>query len=487
MICLNLDDRRGIVEPELFGCLIEEYGTLLDGIWVGENPDIPNDDGLRLDTIAAFREIGMRVIRFPGGTPADFYRWRDGIGPRSERPRTWNYFFGGESTNGFGTDEFLRLCETVGASASIKLNPISLPLQDALDWMQYCNYGGDSDLANARRANGHPEPYDVRHWIIGNETTDTWSPEDYASLVFRWTFFLRQVDPASKIVAEGSTEDWNERFLKRFSELSKEGGIASNDEVQIRGQGIRIQPGWKIHALGLKYPSEKVIQSAIESITRYFGEDSIELCVEEWQAQTEFTNGWPESWLRTMSIYEIVLQQGQSNLTYENDARMDGALILAESMHLYMRYARSVKSASFLYPTNAWTPLIKTRGPDFVRTPHYHAFRLLNLHERATVVGVEKEEKSDLDVMASLDEGSGTLTVSLVNRGERSVDASLRLGGEAQWQSASATVLTGSAADENTFDDPEKVIPRESDVSVTEGRLSVSCEPGSLTVVQGEI
>jgi alpha-N-arabinofuranosidase len=138
LITLKLEDRRGTVEPELFGCLIEDYGTLRDGIWVGDDPDVPNDDGLRLDTIKAFREIGMQVIRFPGGTPADCYRWRDGIGPRSERPRTWNFFFGGESINEFGTDEFLRLCATVGASASIKVNPISLPLQDTLDWMQYC-------------------------------------------------------------------------------------------------------------------------------------------------------------------------------------------------------------------------------------------------------------------------------------------------------------------------------------------------------------
>ena len=76
---IHLTDKRlGTIEPELFGCLIENYGTLLDGIWVGADSVIPNDGGLCLDTIAALRELGTSVIRFPGGTPADHYRWRDG-------------------------------------------------------------------------------------------------------------------------------------------------------------------------------------------------------------------------------------------------------------------------------------------------------------------------------------------------------------------------------------------------------------------------
>ena len=99
----------------------------------------------------------------PDGTPADYYRWRDGIGPLAERPRTCEFFFGGVNDNAFGTDEFLRLCETVGASSSLKINPISLPLAETLDWMQYCNYEENTDLANWRHANGRDAPWDVRH------------------------------------------------------------------------------------------------------------------------------------------------------------------------------------------------------------------------------------------------------------------------------------------------------------------------------------
>ena len=88
MINLLLNDRRGTVAPEMYSTLIEKYGTLMDGIWVGDDPTIPNHNGLRLDTIEAFRELGMAMVRFPGGTPADYYRWRDGIGPPGKRART---------------------------------------------------------------------------------------------------------------------------------------------------------------------------------------------------------------------------------------------------------------------------------------------------------------------------------------------------------------------------------------------------------------
>lgn len=488
MINLLLNDRRGTVAPEMYSTLIEKYGTLMDGIWVGDDPTIPNHNGLRLDTIEAFRELGMAMVRFPGGTPADYYRWRDGIGPPGKRARTWNYFFGGEDDNEFGTDEFLRFCEAAGAKGCIKLNPITAPLHEALDWMQYCNYDGNTDLANERRNNGHPAPYGVTHWIIGNETSDTYMPEQYADLVFQWTFYMRQIDPLAKIIATASKMDWNERFLKRFAEISKKGGIASHNFTRASEAGIKIQPGWKFHMLGLNYADEETILSAIDGIERYFGPDSIELCIEEWEGQTEFTCGWPEQWRQTMSVYEIVLQQGRTtDLKYENDSRLDGAMIAAEKMHVYMRYARYVKMTSFLYPTNTWSPLIKTNGPQFVRTTHFHALKMLHAHVGGEVVAAESDE---MDVMASIRPDNGQLTVSLLNPDpKRAVDTAVNLnGGHGKGpQSMQVQVLTGDGADQNTFEQPDKVIPRAGKAEIRDGKIMVTCPPMSLTLINCDL
>jgi len=414
MIDLLLDKRLATIEPELFGCLIENYGTLLDGIWVGNDADIPHDDGLRRDAIAALRELGIGVIRFPGGTPADHYRWRDGIGPRSERPRTWQFFFGGEDDNAFGTHEFVQLCEKVGATPSIKLNPISGTLHEALEWMQYCNYNGDTDLANERRVNGH-------------------------------------------------------------------------DVAALSAHGIDIEPGGKFHMLALKYPNEQTLTDAIALIDRYF-DGRLEICVEEWEGQTAFTLGWPQEWLDTMSIFEIVLHQGRANLTYENEARLDGALMAAEKMHRWMRHAEHVKMATYLYPTNTWAPLLKSRGADLIRTPHYQALAMLRAHAGAEAVAVEVDAGESLDIMASIGGEGKELTVSLLNQdAEKAVAATLQVQGKGVLRSVKASVLTGDGADENTFESPERIAPAETAVAVRDGRLSLSCPPMSLTAVQCEL
>ena len=480
---ITLTDRRtGTIAPELFGCLIENYGALLDGIWVGEDPSIPNDEGLRLDTIAALRELGIGAIRFPGGTPADYYRWRDGVSP--DRTRTWNFFFGGEETNEFGTHEFVRLCRKVGAAPSIKLNPISGTLHEALEWMQYCNHDGDTYLTAERRANGEPEPLGVRSWIIGNETADAWSPEGYAELVFRWTFFMRQVDPASRIVAEGWNADWNERFLKRFSTLSKAGGVISNDVASASEQGMDIEPGGKLHMLGLKYPKEQDLRDTIAMIDEHF-DGGLELCVEEWEGQTRFTCGWPQEWRDTMSVFEIVLHQGRANLTYENEARLDGGLKVAERMHWWMRHADRVKMATYLYPTNTWAPLLQTSGGELLRTPQYHAMSMLAAHREAESIGVETAGDR-IDAAAST--GNGKLTVSLLNKEERPVRTAVRAGAVGHPRVTAATALTGDPGDENSFEAPDRILPRGAEISSEEdGTLTVSCEPHSLTVIQCEL
>ena len=487
MIELRLNDHRGVVEPDMFGCLIEHVGTLYDGIWVGDDPAIADDDGLRLDTIEAFEEMGMKFLRFPGGTPADVYRWRDGIGPRAERPRTWNFFFGGEDDHAFGTDEFLRLCERVGATAGIKINPISAPMCEALEWMQYCNYGGDTTLANERRENGRDEPWGVRYWILGNETIDSFSPENYAERVYEWTFFMRQLDPAAKIVAEGFFEDWNERFLKRYSELCA-GGYLSKEIARVQAEGPGIQPGGKIQALGLKYPEEKTLKHAIEMIEKYCEPGTMEICVEEWQAQSEFKCGWPDAWREGMSMAEIVLAQGRTNLSYENEARMDGAVSAAKQMHMFMRYAAYVKSACFLYPTNAWTPLLQTRGAELVVTAHGHLLGMLKAHQGGAVVGATEGEGDGVDVLATADDAGGKLVVSLVNEAEGAVDVTVGIGGGAGViASATATVISGAAGDQNSFAEPGKVTPREGTVAVEGGRLKLACAGMSVTVLGCEV
>ena len=469
-IDLMTDESLARISPRLFGQLIEPYGTVLDAIWVGEESHIRNEQGLRLDTIEAFQELGLRLFRWPGGTFAETCRWQDGIGPRSSRPRTWNYFFGGEETNEFGTDEFLRFCELLGATPWIKLNPVTAGLGDAINWMQYCNYKGTSHWASLRRKNGHPEPYGVKYWSIGNETWDGFSPEGYAELVHQWTFYMRQVDPDARIVVSGLKHgDWNERFLRRYAGLLDDSFLAKKN---------------MIHVLSLKYATEEHLARAAKLLDKYLGPNTVNIAVEEWSAQSD-PHIRPPGW-QDLTVHEQVLRQGRSNLTYEGTVKMDAAVYAAVMLHGYMRNSHRVELATFMYPTNAWGALVRTDGAHLLRSANYYVFDLLKEHMGADRISTESDGPPGLDVVASIAKDRRKLTVSLINwKEDKTIEVRLRIrGSDASFPSLTrASVLQGKPTDENTLEQPDTVIPRPARVERRRNELNIGCEPFSLTVV----
>jgi alpha-L-arabinofuranosidase len=122
---------------------------------VGEYSSIPNVHGIRLDIIEALKKIRIPNLRWPGGCFADTYQWKDGIGPRGDRPAIVNTWWGGESEdNSFGTHEFLTLCELLGADPFISANIGSGTVKDLMDWVQYVNFEGVSPMPDLRKRNG---------------------------------------------------------------------------------------------------------------------------------------------------------------------------------------------------------------------------------------------------------------------------------------------------------------------------------------------
>jgi alpha-N-arabinofuranosidase len=218
-VSVHADQKLGMVRPELYGHFAEHLGgCIYDGIWVGENSDVPNDGGIRLDTVEALRDIKAPVIRWPGGCFADDYHWEDGIGPRDQRPRRVNLWWGGEESNHFGTDEFVRFCRLVGAEPYICLNVGSGTPLEAKSWLEYCNYAGDSHYTSLRAGNGNPEPFNVRWWAVGNENWGCGGrlqPEEYAREYRRFACFLRGrgLMKTELIGCGHTTPDWNRRFL----------------------------------------------------------------------------------------------------------------------------------------------------------------------------------------------------------------------------------------------------------------------------------
>ncbi|PYT22168.1 MAG: hypothetical protein DMG57_36105 [Acidobacteria bacterium] len=172
-----VDETVGTISPNLQGHLAEHIGGVIyDGIWVGENSKIPNIGGIRKSLVEALRPLKLPVVRWPGGCFADSYNWRDGTGPRAQRPRranvTINHPFMVKAPDGpqkyepnwFGTNEFMRFCRLTGAQPYLSANVRSLTPQDFYQWVEYCNApAGPSSLADLRASQGDREPFAVHY------------------------------------------------------------------------------------------------------------------------------------------------------------------------------------------------------------------------------------------------------------------------------------------------------------------------------------
>src|SRR3954471_10086935 len=164
-VIINTDIQKGKINKNIYGHFAEHLGRCIyEGIWVGEDSSIPNTKGIRNDVVAALKNIKVPVLRWPGGCFADEYHWRDGIGPRENRPKRVNTHWGGViEPNAFGTHEFLDLCEQLGCDAYISANGGWGTPQEMMDWIEYMTSDADSTLANERRKNGREKPWQIKY------------------------------------------------------------------------------------------------------------------------------------------------------------------------------------------------------------------------------------------------------------------------------------------------------------------------------------
>ena len=168
---INPNIRKGHINAEIYGHFSEHLGRgIYEGIYVGEDSDIPNTNGIRNDVVEALKEINVPVLRWPGGCFADEYHWKDGIGPRENRKKMINTHWGGVvEDNSFGTHEFMELCSQLGCKAYINGNLGSGTVQEMSEWIEYMTFDGVSPMAELRRKNGRKEPWNVDYFAVGNE------------------------------------------------------------------------------------------------------------------------------------------------------------------------------------------------------------------------------------------------------------------------------------------------------------------------------
>ncbi|HPG10630.1 MAG TPA: alpha-N-arabinofuranosidase, partial [Chitinophagaceae bacterium] len=172
-IFLYPEKAKDIINKNIYGHFAEHLGhCIYGGFYVGEgNNKIPNKDGIRLDVVEALKKLKVPVLRWPGGCFADTYHWKDGVGPKADRPSMLNVWWGNvKEDNSFGTNEFLNMCEMLGAEPYLSGNVGSGTPQELADWVKYTTHpNGSSPMTDLREKNGRTDPWHVKYWGLGNE------------------------------------------------------------------------------------------------------------------------------------------------------------------------------------------------------------------------------------------------------------------------------------------------------------------------------
>src|SRR6478735_404702 len=200
----------GPISRRLFGSFVEHLGRCVyDGIYEPGHP-ASDEHGFRDDVADLVRELGVTTVRYPGGNFVSAYRWEDGVGPRSQRPRRLDLAWHSTETNEVGLDEFARWLKKVDSELMYAVNLGTRGVQEALDVLEYANIRSGTELSDQRVANGAPEPYDIRMWCLGNEMDGPWqighgTPREYGRLAVKTARAMRQIDPSLELVVCGSS------------------------------------------------------------------------------------------------------------------------------------------------------------------------------------------------------------------------------------------------------------------------------------------
>ncbi|HZN65250.1 MAG TPA: alpha-L-arabinofuranosidase C-terminal domain-containing protein [Tepidisphaeraceae bacterium] len=480
------DEPIGVIRPELYGHFAEHLGGCVDGgLWVGEDSPIPNYGGLRADAIEALRRLNPPVLRWPGGCFADDYHWQHGVGPRRERPRTVNLWWGQTvENNHFGTHEFLNLCGFLGAKPYLAGNVGSGTPAELRDWVEYCNFAGDSTLARRRAANGSPRPFGVRYWGVGNENWNcggSFCPEDYAAEYRRFATYLRDFSGTELFLIacgpDGNDLDWTRRFFTKLGrKFSRIHGYAAHYYCGTAGPSATEYSVDEWYELLAKAAAiETLIVQQRETMDRFDPKRRVSLVIDEWGTWHLPTPG-----------------RNPAFLWQQNTLR--DALVAAITLDAFNRHCDKLAMCNVAQVANVLQAMILTEGEKLVLTPTYHVFDLYQHHQGGHAVraefdappvrfaaGEQRGELAGLSGSASVRDG--LLTLSVVNpHATLPAECSIDLRGRAVGDVEVATLTHDDIAAHNTFDSPDVLRPTSRRVESPGAALTHLLPSASVTV-----
>lgn len=493
-IILERNNTIAPVNRRVFGSFVEHLGRCVyDGIYEPGHPTA-NADGFRLDVVGLVKELGSTTIRYPGGNFVSGYRWEDGVGPRSARPRRLDLAWHSLETNEVGVDEFARWCALTGSELMMAVNLGTRGIQAALDLLEYSNHPSGTELSDLRVLNGTTEPHGIKMWCLGNEMDGPWQighmdATEYGKLANRTASAMKNVDPNLEFVICGSSGssmptfgDW-ERTVLEHSYDSVD-FISCHAYYQERGGDLA---SFLASAVDMQYFIDTVICAADHVGSKKRSDKKIMLSFDEWNVwyldEWEAAKTQQERWQYAPRLLEDVYSVAD-------------AVVVGDLLMTLLANADRVTSASLAQLVNVIAPIMTEPGGGAWRQTTFFPFSLTSrlakgvvLRPRIEVATYETAVHGIAELVHSIatwDEQTGRTAVFLVNRDILNpITVSIDMMSLDATQIVECTSLFDpDPYAKNTFDDRERVALQTNTTGVLkDGILTVTLDPISWTAV----
>lgn len=491
---LTLDPsfRIGAVDRRLFGSFVEHMGRCVyTGIYEPGHPQA-DDQGFRQDVADLVRELGVTVVRYPGGNFVSNYRWEDGVGPRESRPTRLDLAWRSIETNEFGLAEFMAWARQQRIEPMLAVNLGTRGLQEAVDLLEYCNIPGGTRLSDERIKNGDAEPYGVKLWCLGNEMDGPWqigqlTAYEYGRLAARTAAAMRRVDPGIELVACGSSN----RAMPTFGTWEATVLEQAYEHVDYVSMHAYYEEhdgdldSFLASAVDMDAFIDEVVATLDHVKARLRSRKRLRVSFDEWNV-----------WYQRRFPGEAALDWAQAPRLIEDEFSVADAVVVGSFLISLLAHADRVGVACQAQLANIIAPIrTEPDGPAWRQTI-YHPFAQAARFARGEVLRVEPTAPSidtaaygpvpAVHATATYDPETGAVALFAVNRDrtgpvELAVDAralgSLRL--------TEHLVLTDSdARATNSRADPLRVVPHRGDgPRVEDGRLAILLPPMSWNVL----
>lgn len=449
-------------------------------------------DGVDPDVLRIARSLRIELLRWPGGNFVSGYRWKQGIGLREQRPTTPNPAWGGLETHHFGTDEFMAFCRRIGARPQICINAGNGTPEEAAAWVAYCNAEPGTPMGSLRAANGHPEPYNVRVWEIGNELYGDWQigHTDAAGNARRFEEFrsaMLAVDPTIEIIATGKGDQftapglegdrvWNSAVLDAATASGGPPDYLSLHPLLPLPLGLdRTHTYEEIYLSAMAHPhwwSQTFVPDLRTVLADHGGTPQPRVAVTEWG---------------------IIIGGPNWHITPNHD-HQSGAVYAALFFHAMFR-AHDLVAISNTTALMHGGCIRKDRSLVFV-LPMVHVSRLYGQARPSRLIPVTvsgpaydvpqrgimpaAEAVPWVDVVAG--ENKGRWTVMIVNR-DPSKPRTVEITAPRAVSSVTVETLAGDPRSTNTPEDPDHVAPTQKEIEVNGKAWSMEVPPSSVSIV----